>query len=49
MVYSSMYYLTRAVQQQFLESPFTSNGAEINFHDVRTAADFWFVSFNPIL
>lgn len=47
MTYPEMYYLTRAIQQQFLEQEFsTVNEVEINFHDIRTAADFWFVSKN---
>lgn len=40
-----MYYLTRAMQKQFLETPFqTTNDAEISFEDIKSAADFWYVS-----
>lgn len=40
-----MYYLTRAMQKQFIENSFeTTNEIEITFSDIKTAADFWYVS-----
>lgn len=45
MTFPSMYYLTKMIQNRFLESEFTTvNDVQINFKDIRTAADFWFVS-----
>lgn len=42
---SSMYYLTRAMQKQFVEMPFrTKNDIEITFDDIKSVDDFWNVS-----
>ncbi|KAF2897002.1 hypothetical protein ILUMI_09174 [Ignelater luminosus] len=42
MVFPSMYYLTRVLQELFLEKQFqTLNNVEITFSDIKSASDFW--------
>lgn len=42
---TSMYYLTKIMKSQFVETEFeTASGKDITFDDIKNAADFWAVS-----
>lgn len=46
-MFPSMYYLTRALQELFLDHEFpTAEGDEMVFKDITTPSDFWSVSSN---
>ncbi|CAH1104598.1 unnamed protein product [Psylliodes chrysocephalus] len=46
---TSVYYLTKALKQQFVEQEFeTLNGVGISFGDIKTAVDVWFYLENHL-